>query len=921
MIDPNAVSTIRVGELSPEPFSLTDNVPHEVGTELKRGTIEGLATFISAFIGSTDGVGFRAISVTDGQTLPTTTQQEFILVGKGTYYNVVGGSTIICTEELNAIVSNGSYWFIGVEIPVNVELAGITQFIRDGFINTTPSEDAVYDALALKANVADSENIANKQNDLTPDGTGTKYPTVDAVNDLKWIKSNESLALAQRKGDVLYGILDQYTGEEMTLSKVTGTPAVDGIIYFQLGAEYFKRNFTYVNILWFGAKSDGITDNTVIIQNAIDSDTKSVYIPTGEFICETTIYLKSNLSIFGDGASSIIKQKGLGSLYPATAFSVNSDSVSSFLENVNISNLQFLGEVVSEGFSEQLHLLTVAGVDNLIISNCIFKGFRGDGILISDWAPRTYSPERVPLYDRHNKNISITNCTFDGVNKDNRQCISILDCDGLFIYGNVFKNSTKQGMPGAIDFEPEWIDAVVRNINVSNNNFNNIGSEGLGGVISFVLLNNTNTTCENFIVSGNTGINGLKPFIQLNLKEQSSNFNFLISNNSSDSPKFLEGTGGNYSIRGMNVIGNNAGVIKINGSSPATAIDLVDSSITGNIFKIASDYQIQLSNPLNVTISSNNFSNYTEASIVIAQLSGTGKNLNIQNNIFDSASYYNIVYSVESGSTTDLNTCSYINNIGGFGNGNFPAWITDDCGILQNSDINVYSFNIQTLPDSFSVGKSMANISGNDTGYPSVGSAVNSATLVTYKHANSLANNSIKTNIYQELHPFYDNGMSEGSYWVRYRQPYSNAWGAWFKIFSAELKANIDSPAFTGTPTAPTASLGTNTTQIATTAFAQGIRPYKVYTALLTQVGTDAPTATVLENTIGAIVWSRTTIGGYFATLSGAFITDKTSVLITNGSANSTYIHGAQVSTSNVNVITVTDGQIDKATIEIRVYN
>ena len=68
MIDPNAVSTIRVGELSPEPFSLTDNVPHEVGTELKRGTIEDLATFISAFIGSTDGVGFRAFSVTDGQT-------------------------------------------------------------------------------------------------------------------------------------------------------------------------------------------------------------------------------------------------------------------------------------------------------------------------------------------------------------------------------------------------------------------------------------------------------------------------------------------------------------------------------------------------------------------------------------------------------------------------------------------------------------------------------------------------------------------------------------------------------------------------------------------------------------------------------------------------------------------------------------
>ena len=34
-----------------------------------------------------------------------------------------------------------------------------------------------------------------------------------------------------------------------------------------------------------------------------------------------------------------------------------------------------------------------------------------------------------------------------------------------------------------------------------------------------------------------------------------------------------------------------------------------------------------------------------------------------------------------------------------------------------------------------------------------------------------------------------------------------------------DLKANLESPAFTGTPTAPTASAGTNTTQLATTAF------------------------------------------------------------------------------------------------------
>lgn len=43
-----------------------------------------------------------------------------------------------------------------------------------------------------------------------------------------------------------------------------------------------------------------------------------------------------------------------------------------------------------------------------------------------------------------------------------------------------------------------------------------------------------------------------------------------------------------------------------------------------------------------------------------------------------------------------------------------------------------------------------------------------------------------------------------------------------------------------------------------------GIRPYKVYTALLTQAGTDAPVAIILENTLGiTLTWSRSGTGTY----------------------------------------------------------
>ena len=52
--------------------------------------------------------------------------------------------------------------------------------------------------------------------------------------------------------------------------------------------------------------------------------------------------------------------------------------------------------------------------------------------------------------------------------------------------------------------------------------------------------------------------------------------------------------------------------------------------------------------------------------------------------------------------------------------------------------------------------------------------------------------------------------------------------------------------------------------------------PYKVYTALLNQTGTDAPVATVLENTIGAITWERLGVGNYKGVLRGELVPGKT---------------------------------------------
>lgn len=102
---------------------------------------------------------------------------------------------------------------------------------------------------------------------------------------------------------------------------------------------------------------------------------------------------------------------------------------------------------------------------------------------------------------------------------------------------------------------------------------------------------------------------------------------------------------------------------------------------------------------------------------------------------------------------------------------------------------------------------------------------------------------------------------------------------------------------------------------------------YTAYAALISQSGTNAPTATVLKNNTGhTYTWARTGSGTYTITANGnAFTNNKTVVFNNNGLSTGSFGFASAIWTrTSDTVVTITtggDGRITNGSFEVRIYS
>lgn len=538
----------------------------------------------------------------------------------------------------------------------------------------------------------------------------------------------------------------------------------------------------------YNATGDGVTNDSTAIQAALDAANTAgggiVFFPKppSKYIA-ANLFVYSNTILQGAGWDTIIEQV---ETVTATDRLINLvGSTVALTDNqvgIVIRDIQIKGTVDVAAFSEQRHLLYMQGVSDILVDNVKFVGWRGDACYISTGFGLQH----------HNERITIRNCHFDGVNKDNRNAITLMDCNHLLIDNCYFVNCTRADMPGAIDIEPNsshaWV--VIRNIIITNNRFKNIG--GLFGAINlFVGMSQTELTTpiKNITIENNDIEDVVQAFYfaqtqTADITSASEGLNIKVINNRVK----------NATVKSFWVYGCKDVTFERNEFQ-----DCANGGYVGwlNVYQVCNNIKF-INNTLRRV--------GTSSGEGITVYSNT--RLDFIGNIFDdvglAAGTYGVGIRFATGTTsyvrvirneflepTGISTGAIIKDAGHTftpaGNvqkyNNFTTLGNSFVADLVDYGYTSSTFTAETLPDSYNVGMTVIQI----TSLPGMPVGFQKGTIVTYKISLFTTNREYIT---QVLYPANIGGASLTDNYTRRSEDATNAWGAWHKVVGTAVANN-----------------------------------------------------------------------------------------------------------------------------------
>lgn len=188
-------------------------------------------------------------------------------------------------------------------------------------------------------------------------------------------------------------------------------PTMADVDHILQGDGTWAVNYDEDNVKKFGAKGDGVTDDTAAIQNAINSSSRVVF-DGGTYLVSSEIYITKGCIIDGRGCTIKSTNSANTGVFTVTA------------SGVTIQNINFLNNEKPESTNRtgSYCISLLSGSDSIRIDSCNFDNFR------------------VCIYSSTNNvdwvtNITITNCVFNAYDQgcllDDFKHVIISNCKGF----------------------------------------------------------------------------------------------------------------------------------------------------------------------------------------------------------------------------------------------------------------------------------------------------------------------------------------------------------------------------------------------------------------------------------------------------------------------------------------------------------